>query len=104
MQYHAEQVIAASHPSLPGHFPGHPIVPGVVILDAVLLALRDWRPGSRVAKLSNVKFVSPLLPGEAFAVELEQQDAARPLRFTCRVGERRLAQGQIMLQATGGVK
>ena len=31
--------IAPSHPSLPGHFPGQPVVPGVVILDAVQQAI-----------------------------------------------------------------
>src|SRR3546814_2617840 len=32
-------VIAADHPSLPGHFPGRPLVPGVVVLDRVLDAI-----------------------------------------------------------------
>ena len=28
--------IPADHPALPGHFPGQPIVPGVVVLDRVV--------------------------------------------------------------------
>ena len=31
--------VAPTHPSLPGHFPGQPVVPGVVILDAVQAAI-----------------------------------------------------------------
>ncbi len=104
MHYLAERMIPASHPSLPGHFPGNPIVPGVVILDTVLQALHDWRPEIPVSRLSNVKFVSPLSPEEAFVIELTQEDTSRPLRFTCRAGERTLAQGKITLQSAGGVK
>jgi 3-hydroxymyristoyl/3-hydroxydecanoyl-(acyl carrier protein) dehydratase len=28
--------VGSEHPALPGHFPGHPIVPGVLVLDRVL--------------------------------------------------------------------
>ena len=31
--------IEADHPSLPGHFPGRPLVPGVMLLEQVALAL-----------------------------------------------------------------
>ena len=31
----------ADHPRLPGHFPGQPIVPGVVVLDHVLAAIES---------------------------------------------------------------
>lgn len=102
MRYLAESVIPANHPSLPGHFPGQPIVPGVVILDAVLHALYQWRPESRVAAFRMVKFVSPLLPDEMFTIELEQENAERPLRFTCRVADRHLVQGQLALQPVSG--
>ena len=35
--------IDAAHPALPGHFPGQPLVPGVMMLEQVARALRAWR-------------------------------------------------------------
>lgn len=69
--------IDATHPALPGHFPGDPIVPGVVLLDHVAACLE--RAGFSLAKLSMVKFLAPLRPGEE-AVLGFHGDAAR-LRF-----------------------
>lgn len=55
--------VPVDHPSLPGHFPGRPIVPGVVLLDEVMSGLN--RSGCyRVAKLREVKFLATMLPGE----------------------------------------
>lgn len=51
------------HPSLPGHFPGAPVVPGVVLLDRVAASLEREGAG-RLARLGVVKFVSPLLPDQ----------------------------------------
>ena len=33
--------VAADHPALPGHFPGRPIIPGVVLLQ-IVLAFAGW--------------------------------------------------------------
>lgn len=55
--------IDAAHPALPGHFPGHPLVPGVVLLEQVALALGRWR-GQRLTRVIEAKFVAPLLPDE----------------------------------------
>lgn len=60
---------ANDHPSLPGHFPGHPLVPGVLLLEQVAIALRQWR-GERLARVVEAKFVAPLLPGEKATVRL----------------------------------
>lgn len=73
-------VIGADHPSLPGHFPGNPVVPGVLVLDRVLAAAEAWT-GQALGALSlpQVKFVQPLLPGQAATVRLRR--AGGKLKF-----------------------
>ncbi len=56
-------IVAADHLSLPGHFPGNPIVPGVLLLDRVMHGLQE-ATGLRLSRLQQVKFTSALLPGE----------------------------------------
>lgn len=61
--------IAANHPALPGHFPGHPVVPGVVLLEAVASALSQHAATAmRVTGFPVVKFVAPLLPEQEFDI------------------------------------
>jgi 3-hydroxymyristoyl/3-hydroxydecanoyl-(acyl carrier protein) dehydratase len=54
--------IPSTHAALPGHFPGNPIVPGVVLLDRVAAAIE--KSGERLARIGVVKFPSPLKPEE----------------------------------------
>jgi 3-hydroxymyristoyl/3-hydroxydecanoyl-(acyl carrier protein) dehydratase len=53
--------VPATHPSLPGHFPGQPVVPGVVLLDHIAACLERAGAG-RFKRIPAVKFLSPLLP------------------------------------------
>lgn len=55
--------VDARHPSLPGHFPGQPVVPGVVLLDRIAAALAETGMG-RFKHIEVVKFLAPLLPDE----------------------------------------
>jgi 3-hydroxymyristoyl/3-hydroxydecanoyl-(acyl carrier protein) dehydratase len=64
-------VIPSDHPCLPGHFPGRPLVPGVVLLDRVVAAIEAAHGPLESVRLPQVKFVQPLLPGEAARIELE---------------------------------
>ena len=67
--------IPHDHPSLPGHFPGDPVVPGVVVLDRVFAAIEAMHANAGGWRLPQVKFVQPLLPGEGAVVELEGDSA-----------------------------
>src|SRR5438034_1542350 len=70
MTFEVHRVIRADHPSLPGHFPGAPLVPGVVILDEVLEALIEWRENSQLSGVRTVKFLAPLQPEQPFTISL----------------------------------
>jgi 3-hydroxyacyl-[acyl-carrier-protein] dehydratase len=89
-------LIASNHPSLPGHFPGNPVVPGVVILDEVLDALEQWQPQWIIEGFTTVKFLQPLLPDEPFNIEFEQSKASR-VKFQCKKQQTVFATGIITL-------
>lgn len=79
--YASPMRIPHSHPALPGHFPGQPIVPGVVLLDQVLTAAERWLGQSvRVHSLQQAKFAAPLLPDQDAQIQLKLQGGE--LRFT----------------------
>ncbi|WP_426396885.1 AMP-binding protein [Ralstonia sp. R-29] len=85
--------IPADHPALPGHFPGHPIVPGVVLLDHALQHIGAAQGRSLDAcKISSAKFLSPAAPGEPLDVAFDTT-ASGAIRFTIRTGERDVASG-----------
>jgi acyl-coenzyme A synthetase/AMP-(fatty) acid ligase/3-hydroxymyristoyl/3-hydroxydecanoyl-(acyl carrier protein) dehydratase len=79
-----EFVVAADHPALPGHFPGRPIVPGVLLLDRVLAGVQASF-GRSVRTLQRVKFVSALLPDECATVLVEGDGDSASLRFGVQV-------------------
>lgn len=66
--------VSADHPSLPGHFPGQPVVPGVLLLERLIEAAQA-SIGSplRVLGMPQAKFLAPLLPGEEAVAVMELQ-------------------------------
>ncbi|HEY5810804.1 MAG TPA: hypothetical protein VIT67_22730 [Povalibacter sp.] len=88
--------IAETHPSLPGHFPGNPVVPAVVLLDHVQQAAQRWL-GRRISvcSLSQAKFLAPLLPEQDARIQLRLQD--KELRFTVLRAHDVIAQGSMII-------
>jgi 3-hydroxyacyl-[acyl-carrier-protein] dehydratase len=75
------------HPALPGHFPGQPIVPGVVVLSQVLEAAAGAIDPSWVSQplvVAAAKFLAPLRPGDACSIVLTA-DAAHAVRWRFEV-------------------
>ncbi len=84
--------IAADHPALPGHFPGNPLVPGVVLLERVAAAWKAWR-GVPVGRF-DAKFVQALRPDEDAVIGL--YDEGEGVRFEVTgVDGRVLARGTL---------
>lgn len=94
--------VAADHPAYAGHFPGQPILPGVVLLDEALVALaaEQENPGPR-CEIKSAKFLSPVLPGESLRLEYSST-AAGVFRFELKAAERVVASGIVAFSAAAG--
>jgi len=87
--------VPADHPAFAGHFPGNPIVPGVVLLDRAILfaeAMLD-RPGL-AWQVGNAKFFSPVGPQEALTFSLSTKPSGA-IAFIVRAGQRDVASGSL---------
>ena len=72
--------VTFNEPFFQGHFPGHPVMPGVLIIEAMAqtggLLLMEQIP-DRASKvvyfmaLDNVKFRKPVVPGDQLRMEVE---------------------------------
>jgi 3-hydroxyacyl-[acyl-carrier-protein] dehydratase len=93
--------IAAGHPALEGHFPGAPIVPGVVLLDEIVLALESEGEAAGGWRIGAAKFVKPVRPGELLSLERERL-ANGSIRFSVLRGGQPVAHGLLLPVATGG--
>lgn len=88
--------IDAGHPALAGHFPGTPIVPGVVLLDETLRAVeQDAADTAKRWRISTAKFLSPVRPGEELTLAHEPQ-ADGSLRFTVSRNGQLVAHGVLV--------
>jgi len=79
-----------------GHFPGRPLLPGVLQLAWVVrLAQQELGVAQPVAAVEALKFRTPLLPEQEFELSLEVKPSA--LRFWFRAGEDEVSSGRLRL-------
>ena len=96
MTFELRRSITPDHPSLPGHFPDAPLVPGVLILDEVLAALRDLQKDCQLTAIRTVKFLQPLKPEQPFTICLStSNDDATGINFSCRIEGHLIVEGQL---------
>ena len=65
--------VDAQLPVFAGHFPGNPLLPGVVQIDWALTATADTfndLPATAFSGMSRIKFKTPVRPGSQLALEL----------------------------------
>lgn len=73
MRHELQRTISPTHPALAGHFPGNPVVPGVVILSEIVQATEAWLHWARdPVSVTSVKFMRLLRPSEPFTLLLER--------------------------------
>jgi 3-hydroxyacyl-[acyl-carrier-protein] dehydratase len=92
--------IAANHPALEGHFPGKPVVPGVLLLSAVFDELALQFPHLTVTGIQRVKFLKALLPEEDFQVEL-QNVGGEHIAVRCLRGDLVILDAKLLVASSG---
>lgn len=95
--FNGEYCIDSLHPSLAGHFPGNPIVPGVVLLDYARSLLEQWQPDCRISGLAQAKFLKPLQPEQLFNIQLRQSSPSM-IKFECYSAGEKLLAGTFIIE------
>jgi len=82
--------VSVNEPFFPGHFPGEPIMPGVLIIEAmaqagaILVVVSDNIPRNHVTYFGGIdkaRFRKPVVPGDVLRLELEVITKRRGIYF-----------------------
>jgi beta-hydroxyacyl-ACP dehydratase FabZ len=99
--------VTIDEPFFQGHFPGHPIMPGVLIIEAMAqvggvgaLNMKDnLGKLAYFLSINNAKFRKPVLPGDTIRVEvdlLKTKLSVMQVHGVARVGEDVVAEADLM--------
>ncbi len=90
---------AADDPVFAGHFPGHPLLPGIFQIE-MTRGLAESALGSTliVRAVTKVKFLRPIIPGETVRVELKCTEKADTILLRARLTVIGQSAGDVMLE------
>jgi UDP-3-O-[3-hydroxymyristoyl] N-acetylglucosamine deacetylase/3-hydroxyacyl-[acyl-carrier-protein] dehydratase len=97
--------VTINEPFFQGHYPGHPIMPGVLIIEAMaqvgglLLMEKVENPDEKVVyfmTMDNVKWRRPVTPGDTLVFELEMVQFRR---HTCKMHGMAFVEDQLVAEA-----
>jgi UDP-3-O-[3-hydroxymyristoyl] N-acetylglucosamine deacetylase/3-hydroxyacyl-[acyl-carrier-protein] dehydratase len=97
--------VSVNEPYFQGHFPGHPIMPGVLILEGmaqtggILLLNGTDNPGDKLVYfmgINNAKFRKPVIPGDQLVYELRMVNRRSRV---CQMSGKAFVNGQLVAEA-----
>ncbi len=108
--------VTINEPFFQGHFPGFPVMPGVLLVEAMaqagaIMALRLPQNQGKIvffAGIDNVRFRRPVVPGDQITIEAEVlwvKGAIGKMKASAKVGDEIAAEGDLLfslVEKTGG--
>ncbi|NJR13012.1 MAG: 3-hydroxyacyl-ACP dehydratase FabZ [Phyllobacteriaceae bacterium] len=107
--------VTINEPHFQGHFPGRPIMPGVLIVEAMaqtagaitIMAAKSEQPSTVFfMTIDNCKFRKPVVPGDQLELHVELVKRRGPTsRFTCKgiVDGQLVAEAELMAMIGGNI-
>ena len=94
----AEITFPSGAPFFKGHFPGHPITPGVMLIDkAVSSAMKILGRNITLKCIKKVKFSNPVLPDEPVTLNLDVRGEGE-IAYSYRMNDMQCASGVLIFE------